>query len=188
MNPVLGDPIGVDHFWGWHLRVRCCPCIIECIISTSTFTFLLQNSMYQITHIWESRRFESMYTMRGKPDQHATHIPHSVRVWLLTIHISRSQHIATFCVVINRFKQIHYPWEEGLPSQSTTRWLTNPYVRTQLLSYNSQWSSGEKISFCWQLATTLTGPISLVCDQYVQYLLAGTNSLVLNRHRWWLQP
>jgi hypothetical protein len=25
--------------------------------------------------------------------------------------------------------------------------------------------------------------VSLVCDQYVQYLLAGTNSSVINRHR-----
>jgi hypothetical protein len=29
----------------------------------------------------------------------------------------------------------------------------------------------------------LTGPISLACDRYVQYLLTGTNPSVLNRHR-----
>jgi hypothetical protein len=29
----------------------------------------------------------------------------------------------------------------------------------------------------------LTGPISPACDQYVRYLLMGTNPLVLNRHR-----
>jgi hypothetical protein len=28
-----------------------------------------------------------------------------------------------------------------------------------------------------------TGPITPACDQYVQYLLTGTNSSVLNRHR-----
>jgi hypothetical protein len=32
-------------------------------------------------------------------------------------------------------------------------------------------------------ATRVTGTISPVCDQYVQYLLAGANSSVLNRHR-----
>jgi hypothetical protein len=34
----------------------------------------------------------------------------------------------------------------------------------------------------------LTGLISLACDRYVQYLLAGANSSVLNRHRWGLPP
>jgi hypothetical protein len=29
----------------------------------------------------------------------------------------------------------------------------------------------------------LTGPITIVCDRYVQYLLAGANPSVLNRHR-----
>jgi hypothetical protein len=33
---------------------------------------------------------------RGKPDQHATHFPHSVHVWPSTIHISRDLRIATF--------------------------------------------------------------------------------------------
>jgi hypothetical protein len=51
------------------------------------------------------------------------------------------------------------PQEEGLLTQSTTRWLTNPWVRTQLLSHNRKWSSREKSNFCWQLATRLTGPI-----------------------------
>jgi hypothetical protein len=34
----------------------------------------------------------------------------------------------------------------------------------------------------------LTEPISPACDQYVQYLLAGVNSSVVNRHMQWLQP
>jgi hypothetical protein len=37
-------------------------------------------------------------------------------------------------------------------------------------------------------ATRLTGSISLACDQYIQYLLAGVNSSVLNRHSRGLQP
>jgi hypothetical protein len=43
--------------------------------------------------------------------------------------------------------------------------------------------SGEKSSSCWQPTTRLTGPISLTCDRYVQYLLAGGNRMILNRHR-----
>jgi hypothetical protein len=34
----------------------------------------------------------------------------------------------------------------------------------------------------------LTGPISPVCDRYIQYLLAGANPSVLNRHRRGIQP
>jgi hypothetical protein len=124
---------------------------------------------------------------RGKPDQHATCFPRSVHVWSTTIHISRGPHIATFHTVVNRFEQIHCTWEEGLPTQSTARRLSDPWVRTQLLSHNSQWSSGKKSSFCWQPTTRLTGPISPACDRYVQYLLAGANRTVLNRHRRGLQ-
>jgi hypothetical protein len=49
-------------------------------------------------------------------------------------------------------------------------------------------SSAKKSSSCWQLTTRLTGPISPACDRYVQYLLAGANRTVLNRHRRGLQP
>jgi hypothetical protein len=37
-----------------------------------------------------------MYTLHGKPDQHATHIPHSVCESPLTIRISHGPHIPTF--------------------------------------------------------------------------------------------
>jgi hypothetical protein len=125
---------------------------------------------------------------RRKPDQYVTRFPCLVCVWSTTIRFSRGPHIATFHTVINRFEQIHYIWEEGLPTQSTARRPSDPRVRTQLLSHNSQWSSGEKSSFYWQPTTRLTEPILPTCDWYVQYLLAGANPMVLNRHRWGLQP
>jgi hypothetical protein len=37
-----------------------------------------------------------MYTLQWKPDQYATHFPLSVRIWPLTIHISRGPHLASF--------------------------------------------------------------------------------------------
>jgi hypothetical protein len=120
---------------------------------------------------------------RGKPDQHATRFPRSVRIWSKTIRISRGLHITTFLTVINRFEQIHCPREEGLPTQFTAPRLTDPRVHTQLLSRNSQWSSGKKLSFCWHPTTRLTTLISLACDRYIQYLLVGANPLVLNWHR-----
>jgi hypothetical protein len=87
-----------------------------------------------VTHIRESRRFKSMYTLQGKPDQHATCIPCSVHIWSQTIHISRGPHIATFHIVVNRFEQIHCSREEGLPTQPTAHRLTSMWVCTQLLS------------------------------------------------------
>jgi hypothetical protein len=125
---------------------------------------------------------------RRKPDQHATRFPLSVHVWSKIIHISRGPHIATFRTVVNRFERVHCPREEGLSTQSTACRLTDPQVRTQLLSHNNQWSSGEKSSFCWHLTTRLTEPISPACDRYVQYLLARANPSVLNWHRRGLQP
>jgi hypothetical protein len=85
-----------------------------------------------------------MYTLQGKPNQHATRFPHSVRVWSTTIRISRGPHIATFHTVTNRFEQIHCTREEGLPTQSTARRPSDPRVYTQLLSHNSQRAVGEK--------------------------------------------
>jgi hypothetical protein len=125
---------------------------------------------------------------REKLNQHTTHFPRTVRVWSKTIHISCGPYIATFHTVIDRFEQIHCPWEEGLPTQSIARRLTNLRACTQLLFHNSQWSSGEKSNLCWHPTTRLTGPISSACDRYVQYLLAGVNSSVLKRHRRGLQP
>jgi hypothetical protein len=56
----------------------------------------------------------------------------------MTIRISCGPHIAIFHTVVNRFEQIHCTREEGLPTQSTARRPSDPWVRTQLLSHNSQ--------------------------------------------------
>jgi hypothetical protein len=124
----------------------------------------------------------------GKIDQHATLFPCSVCIWPQTIHISCGQRITTFHIVINRFEQVHYSQEEGLPTQPTAHWLTGPRVHTQLLSHNNQWSSGKKPSFCSQPATRLTEPISPACDRYIQYLFTRANPSVVNWQRWGLQP
>jgi hypothetical protein len=58
----------------------------------------------------------------------------------------------------------------------------------QFLSQPSHWSSRFKPSICWWQAIRLTGSISPACDRYVQYLLAGANPSVLNRHSRGLQP
>jgi hypothetical protein len=125
---------------------------------------------------------------RGKPDQHATWFPRSVCVCSKTIRISRGPHIATLRETLTDLDRSHYSWEKGLPTQTTTRRLTDPGVRTQFLPWANQWSRGHKPSFYRWPTTRLTGPISPARDWYIQYMLAGANPLVLNRHRRGLQP
>jgi hypothetical protein len=47
LDHISGDPIGIDYFWGRHLRVRCCPYIVECIASASTCNFCCKNLLYR---------------------------------------------------------------------------------------------------------------------------------------------
>jgi hypothetical protein len=85
-----------------------------------SLSYLRANGYKQaVTYIQELRPFELMYTLQGKPDQHATRFPRSVRVWSPTICISHGQRIATFCVAVNRVEQGHIFREKGLPTQFT---------------------------------------------------------------------
>jgi hypothetical protein len=125
----------------------------------------------------------------GENLMNMTHtLPTPVHVRPAYASCGQSPYVATFHTVIDRFEQIHCTREEWLPIQSTACRLSDPQVRTQLLSHDSQWSSRKKSSFCWQPTTRLTGPISPACDRYVQYLLVWANRTVLNQHRRGLQP
>jgi hypothetical protein len=57
---------------------------------------------------------------------------------------------------------------------------TGPYPVSLPSQPMKQW---RKSNFCRWQTTRLTGPISLACERYVQYLLTGANPLVLNQHR-----
>jgi hypothetical protein len=70
--------------------------------------------------------------------ENSTNTPHAFHA-----QFTRGPHIATFHTVVNRFEQIHYTREEGLPTQSTARRSSDPRVRTQLLSHNSQRAVGK---------------------------------------------
>jgi hypothetical protein len=120
---------------------------------------------------------------RGNPDQHDTRFPRSVRVWSKTIRISRGPHITTLREMPTDLDRSYCSWEKGLSTQSIARRLTDPRVCTQFLSWASQWSRGHKPSSCRWPTTRLIEPISPACDRYVQYLLAGANPSILNRHR-----
>jgi hypothetical protein len=115
-------------------------------------------------------------------------LPTPVHVCLAYTFCGRSLYVATFHEAPTNLDRSHCSWEKGLPTQFTARWLTDPLVRIQLLSWTSQWSRGRKPS-PWQWPTTrFTGPISPAYDRYVQYLLTGANQTILNRHRRGLQP
>jgi hypothetical protein len=100
-----------------------------------------------------------MYTLHGKkPDQHVTRFSCSVRVWFMTICISRGPYIATFHTVVNRFEQIHCTRDEGLPTQSTAWHPSDPRVRTQLLSHNSERAVGKSQAPVDNQLLSLLGP------------------------------
>jgi hypothetical protein len=138
--------------------------------------------------ISKSRGDSNRYTpYRGKPDQHATRFLRLVRVWSRTVRISHGPHITTFRTFINRFEQIHCSREEGLPAQPSAQ-LSNPRVRTQLLSRTNNWSSGKKPSSYWHLTTRLTGPINTSMWLVRSILAHGANPSVLNWLRRGLPP
>jgi hypothetical protein len=125
---------------------------------------------------------------RGKPDQHLTYSSHASPrtpdVCFLRVVPVRGN----LSWVIDKVEQAHCSQEEGLLTQSTARrWL----IRGSVPSFSPEPANeevGAKLSIYQRPATRLIGPISPVCDWYIQYLLAGANQTVLNRHRWGLQP
>jgi hypothetical protein len=125
---------------------------------------------------------------RGKPDQHAMYASHASPS-TFDVHFLRAIPVrGNLSRVIDRVEQAHYSREEGLPTQSTARcWPIREFV--PIFSYEpTNEEVGAKSNIYQRPDTMLTGPITPVCDRYVQYLLAGANWTVLNRHRWGIQP
>jgi hypothetical protein len=100
-----------------------------------------------------------MYTLQGKtrPTCHTLFmfgsrmaLDHMYITWSTYSNLSRSHHSDG---------QSHYFQEKGLPTQSTTRWLTDLQVCTQFLSCVSHWSSEGRVTLCWCQTTMLTGLI-----------------------------
>jgi hypothetical protein len=125
---------------------------------------------------------------RGKPDQHATYASHaspcmpSVR-FLQAVFVR-----GNLSWVIDRVEQAHWSRDEEPPTQSIARrWPICGSVPNFSPEPTNE-AVGAKTSIYQRPATRLTGPISSVCDRYVQYLLVGANRTVLNRHRRGLQP
>jgi hypothetical protein len=132
-----------------------------------SLSYLYDNCHKQVvTHIRESRRFESIYTLQGKtrPTRHTLStlgqcmtLDHTYLTWSTYSNPSWG---------IDRFG-----WKLLLPTQSTARRLTDSQVCTQFLSEANQWSNRLKSSFYRWQASRLTGPIN-TSMQSVRLILA----------------
>jgi hypothetical protein len=144
--------------------------------SLSSLSYLRDDYRKQAILIFESHSDSNRCTpYREKLDQHDTYATHTsprmpgirfLRVVPIRDNLSW---------IIDTLEQGDSSREKGLPTQSTARRLTNPWVRTQCLSQANLEAVGEKPSIRRWQATSLTGPISPTCDRYVQYLLAGAS-------------
>jgi hypothetical protein len=94
-----------------------------------------------VTHLRESRQFESIYTLQGEPDTHDMYAPVPIHVWHMYASCGQSPYMITFHAVINNIGQSHYSKKR---SESTAYRLINPWIHTQFLFYNNHWSSGSK--------------------------------------------
>jgi hypothetical protein len=80
---------------------------------------------------------------RGKLDQHDTYASHASPC-MPGVRFLRAVPVrGNLSWVIDRVGQSHCSREKGLPTQSTARRMTDPWVRIQFLSWANQWSSGE---------------------------------------------
>jgi hypothetical protein len=123
---------------------------------------------------------------RGKPDQHATYASHS-SPRMSGVHFLRAVPVRdNLSLAPMKLKQTLHP-EEVLATKDR---LAQPssWVASFLLPCDNPGVGERGFSPMVTQLHHLTGPISPACDWYVQYLLAGVNPLVLNRHRRGLQP
>jgi hypothetical protein len=125
---------------------------------------------------------------RGKPDQYDTYASHAsprmpgVR-FLRTVSIC-----GNLLWAVNRVVQCQCSRQRG--SQHNPQyvgWLTHGSIPSFSPKPTNEAVVVKPNINRWH-ATRLTRPISPVCNQYVQYLLAGANPSIINRHRRGLQP
>jgi hypothetical protein len=141
-----------------------------------------------VTHIGELRWFESMYTLQGK-----TRSTCHVRFPCQSTYAQRTLPAGS-PHTWQPFTSHRQSWAGPLLPRKRAP-DTIQRVGWQIYGFVPSFSHeptnkvvGVKPSIYQRPATRLTGPISPACDRYVQYLLAGANPSVLNRHRHGLQP
>jgi hypothetical protein len=70
-------------------------------------------------------------------------LPTPVNVCSAYTFCGQSSYVATFHESLTELNRVTAPEKKGLLTQFTARRLTDPQVRTQFLSRDNQWSSGE---------------------------------------------
>jgi hypothetical protein len=123
-----------------------------------------------VTHIWESQRFELMYILQGKT-QPTHHTVSTLSPCMVQDHMYLTwSTYSNLLWDVDRFGRIPLSREKGLPTQSSfSLEPTNQAVGV------SEAPVGDQL-------LGLLAHKHQACDRYVQYLLAGTNPSVLNRH------
>jgi hypothetical protein len=139
--------------------------------------------------IFESRDDSNLCTpYREKSDTHNTY---ASRTNPRTPHICflRAVHVrGNLSLAIKRWTDLTTP--EKMDSRHNPQHAGWPIHRsaTQFLSQDNHWSSNESQTSVDNKLHQFTGPITPVCDRYVQYLFIGSNPSALNWHRRGLQP
>jgi hypothetical protein len=110
-----------------------------------------------------------MYTLQGKtrPTRH-TSSKLSPRMIQDHTYLTRSTH-SNPPRDANSVVQSHCSREKGLPTQSTACRLIDPWVRTQFLSWASQWSIGES-------QTSIDGRLLGLPGPYHRYVIGTFNT------------
>jgi hypothetical protein len=128
-----------------------------------------------------------MYTLQGKtrPTRHVRLPLQSTHAWrTLSVSSPHTWHPFTGSHEVETWP---YTLEEVLATKDR---LARPssWMASFLLPGDSPGVGERGFSPMVTQLHQLTGPISPACDRYVQYLLAGVNRTVLNRHRRGIQP
>jgi hypothetical protein len=85
-------------------------------------------------------------------------LPTTVYVRLAYGYYGQSPYVATFHESSTELDRVTAPEKKGLPTQYTARRLIDPRVRTQFLSQDNQWSSGENQTSINSRLLGLPGP------------------------------
>jgi hypothetical protein len=119
---------------------------------------------------------------RGKPlPTRHVRFPHQSTYARRTLHVGGPRTWQPFTLTQQSWTDSLLPRKKYSRLHLPAR-LSGPWDPPQFLFQHSHWSSALKPNICRQHATRFTGLISPACDQYVQYLLTGTNPSILNRH------
>jgi hypothetical protein len=133
-------------------------------------------------------RWIDVHLVGENPINRTRTLPTSVHVCLTYAFCGQSSYIATFHKSSTELSRATAPEKKDFwHNPQHVGWPIRGSVPSFSLEPTNE-AVGVKPSICRRQATRLTGPISSTCNRYIQYLLTGTNTSVLNRHRWGLQP